>query len=88
MSTGKYAGPVTVPAPTARPGSAVFSDVYPGFGPSTAAVGGSGATREAAAAATGGSPLTVDVGADFLTRPAGWLVAGLAALAVLSYLDR
>lgn len=87
MATGTYAGPVTLPAPTRRPGSAQFADVYPGFGPSTAAVGGEGAAREGAALAAGGPPVSIDLGSDFLARPAGWLVAGLAALALLSYLD-
>jgi hypothetical protein len=88
MSTGQYTGPVVVPMPTARPGSATLADVYPGLGPSTAAAGGEGATRERAALAAGGSPLSIDVGADFLARPAGWLVLGIAALAALSYFDR
>jgi len=88
MATGIYAGTVTMPQPTRRPGSAAFADVYPGFGPSTAAAGGEGAAREGAALAAGGSPVSIDVGADFLTRPAGWLVAGLVVIAVLSYLDR
>lgn len=87
MATGTYGGPVTLPAPTRRPGSATFSDVYPGFGPSTAAVGGEGAAREAGALAAGGPPLSLDVGADFFARPAGWLVAGLVLVALLSYLD-
>jgi len=88
MATGEYAGTVTIPMPTRRTGSASFADVYPGFGPSTAAVGGEGATREAASLAAGGAPLSLDVGTDFLTRPAGWLVVGLVAVAVLSWLDR
>ena len=88
MATGTYAGAVTIPLPTRRPGSAAWSDVYPGFGSSTASAGGEGATREAASLAAGGAPLSVDVGTDFLARPAGWLVVGLVAIAVLSYLDR
>lgn len=88
MATGVYPGPMTMPLPTRRVGSAAFADVYPGFGPSTASAGGEGAAREAAALAAGGPPLSVDVGADFLARPAGWLVAALVGLAVLSYLDR
>lgn len=88
MATGTYAGTVTIPMPTRRPGSASWSDVYPGFGPSTAAAGGEGATREAGALAAGSSPVSIDVGADFLTRPAGWLVVGLVVIAALSYLDR
>lgn len=86
--TGIYAGNVVIPMPTRRPGSALLADVYPGLGHSTATAGGEGATREAAAASAGGAPLSIDVGADFLARPAGWLVLGLVAVAVLSYLDR
>lgn len=88
MATGIYAGAPVIPMPTRRPGSASFTDVYPGFGSSTAAAGGEGAAREAASAAAGAPPLSVDVRSDFLASPAGWLVAGLVAVAVLSYLDR
>jgi hypothetical protein len=88
VATGVYTGGVTLPQPTRRPGSARLADVYPGLGPSTAATGGEGASREAAALAAGGAPLSIDVGSDFLARPAGWLVLGLAVLGVLSYLDR
>lgn len=88
MATGTYAGAVEIPMPTRRAGSARFSDVYPGYGGSTAAAGGQGAAIEGASLAAGGAPLTVDVQADFLARPAGWLVLGLVVLGVLSYLDR
>lgn len=88
MATGVYPGGVTIPMPTRRPGSAAMADVYPGLGASTAAAGGEGASREAAALSVGGAPLSIDVGADFLSRPAGWLVLGIVALGVLSYLDR
>lgn len=88
MATGTYAGPVMTPTPTRRPGSASFADVYPGFGGSTAAAGGEGATRERAALASGAAPLSVDLAPDFLSRPAGWLVLGLVAVLALSYLDR
>lgn len=88
MATGTYAGAVEIPMPTRRPGSAKFSDVYPGYGGSTAAAGGQGAAIESASLAAGRPPLSVDVQADFLARPAGWLVVGIIALGILSYLDR
>lgn len=86
--TGQSAGPIVVPLPTMRPGSASFADVYPGYGTSTAATGGQGATAERAALASGGAPVAVSIGPDFITRPAGWLVLGLVAVALLSYFDR
>lgn len=94
MATGTGAAPgaaLTLPAPSRRPGSSNFADVYGSlsFGTRTAAAGGEGATREAAAAATGAGPITVrGIGPDFLARPAGALVALVALLAAWSYLDR
>lgn len=78
-----------VPMPTRRPGSAVLADIYgAGWGTQTTSAGGEGATREAAAAATGTAPLAVSIGPDFLARPAGAVVVGLVALLVLSWFDR
>lgn len=88
MATGTYAGPVRLPTPSRRTGSATIADVYPGFGGSTAAAGGEGATLEASAATAGAPPLQLDVRGDFLSRPAGWLVLGIAAIAALSWFDR
>jgi hypothetical protein len=91
MATGVVPPPVVLPAPSRRPGSANFADVYgaPAFGPTTAAVGGEGARREAGAALAGGAPITINgIGPDFLARPAGALVVLVGVLVALSFLDR
>lgn len=83
---GSGAG-LVVPAPTRRPGSATFGDVYGGldFGGTTAAAGGDGR----AATAPTSAPISLQgVSPAFFRQPAGILVVLIAILAVWSYLDR
>lgn len=89
--TGVVPPAVSIPAPSRRPGSAKWSDIYGGlnFGATTAATGGEGAARAADAARNSGAPITVrGIGPDFLARPAGVLVVLVIALAIWSYTDR
>jgi hypothetical protein len=78
---------LTIPAPTSRPGSASFADVYGGldFGTPTVAAGSNGRAATAPLAA----PISLQgIGPDFLRQPAGVLVVLTVIIAVWSYLDR
>ena len=76
-----------VPAPTRRPGSANFGDVYGGldFGVTTVAAGSNGVA--------GAGPTRAPIGLDgispaFFRSPAGILIVLIAVIAVWSYVDR
>lgn len=86
--------PAGLPPAQLRPSSVRSADVYGSYtvgAPTTISEGTAGGGR--VAAATEGleaeTPLTVrGLDAAFLSRPAGVLLVAVAALAVLSYLDR
>lgn len=78
---------LVIPAPTRRPGSATFADVYGGldFGGTTVTAG----DNSRAATAPQAAPISLQgVGPDFLRQPAGVLVVLIAIVAIWSYLDR
>jgi hypothetical protein len=79
-----------IPAPTRRPGSAQFGDVYGGldFGTTTVAAGGQAATAHAASSSAPGPVSINGISPDFLRQPAGVLVVLIAIIAIWSYLDR
>jgi len=74
---------LAVPAPTSRPGSASFADVYGGldFGTPTSRQGSNGAAATTPVSAPIGSP-------EFFRQPAGILIVLIAIIAAWSYVDR
>lgn len=80
----------TIPAPSRRPGSGTWGDVYGGLSfPTTAALGTSASGKLIAAASADRAPITVNgIGPGFLAQPAGVLAVLVAALLVWSYLDK
>ena len=85
-ATGAWA-----PAPSVRPGSATWADLYGqvDFGPNTVTAGSGGTRRIAAAdaAADAGNPLHQGLTPDFLRQPAGILLVAVGVLLVLSLID-
>lgn len=81
------------PATQGRQSSIGTADVYGSFAtavPTTIVAGTAGGARVSAAsdALDREAPIKINgIGPDFLTRPAGILVVGLGALALLSYFD-
>ncbi|MCC7134050.1 MAG: hypothetical protein IT352_15440 [Gemmatimonadales bacterium] len=86
--------PAGLPPAQIRPSSIRSSDVYGAYAagvPTTISEGtaGGGRVKAATEGLDAESPITVrGLDASFLARPAGVLLVAVAALAVLSYLDR